>query len=50
MTVTVKQLADLVRGQVHGDGGLVVFGSAGPGVVPGDTNHVTDVFTRSPLR
>lgn len=36
-------------GQLSGDGGLVVFDSADPGVVPGDTNHVTDVFTRSPL-
>jgi Tol biopolymer transport system component len=36
-------------GLLSGDGGLVVFDTRDQGVVPGDTNHVTDVFTRTPL-
>jgi Tol biopolymer transport system component len=36
-------------GLLSGDGGLVVFDTRDPGVVPGDTNHVTDVFARAPL-
>lgn len=36
-------------GLLSGDGALVVFDSRGQGVVAGDTNHVTDVFTRAPL-
>jgi Tol biopolymer transport system component len=36
-------------GLLSSDGALVVFDSAGQGVVAGDTNHVTDVFTRTPL-
>ncbi len=36
-------------GLLSGDGGLVVFDTPDPGVVAGDTNHVTDVFVRTPL-
>lgn len=36
-------------GLLSGDGGLVVFDTPDPGVVHGDTNHVTDVFVRTPL-
>jgi Tol biopolymer transport system component len=36
-------------GLVSGDGALVVFETPDPGVVPADTNHVTDAFTRAPL-
>jgi Tol biopolymer transport system component len=36
-------------GLLSGDGGLVVFDTPDAGVVAGDTNHVTDVFTRAPI-